>query len=198
MSRLAWPLGALALALLSILVTQGTAARWDWQPSLAGSEPWRAWTGALVHWSRLHLAMNLLALAGLGWLGWRARAGCRAAIAWLVLAWPLTQLGLLLVPGLRHYGGLSGVLHAGVAVLVGQLWCHGARRERAVAAALGAGLLAKLISEAPWQGVTQAVPGWDFALAPGAHLSGAVAGALAALACLRRSPRTGQGPTGRA
>ena len=32
------------------------------------------------------------------------------------VAWPLTHLSLLARPEVMHYGGLSGVLHAGVAV----------------------------------------------------------------------------------
>jgi len=39
----------------------------------------------------------------------------------------------------------------------------------------------KLLSEAPWRGATQAVVGWDFALAPMAHVSGAASGLLCAL-----------------
>jgi hypothetical protein len=50
---------------------------------------------------------------------------------------------------------------------------------------LALGLLLKLGAEAPWVGATRAVPGWDFALAPGAHLSGAVAGLACALLCGR-------------
>ena len=48
---------------------------------------------------------------------WRA---CRCHRAGLGLARPLTQLGLLMRPDLLHYGGLSGVLHAGVAAAA--LW----------------------------------------------------------------------------
>jgi len=63
-------------------------------------------------------------------VGWRARAPRAAAFAWFV-AWPLTHL-LMAVPdsahlaqSLQHYGGLSGVLHAGVVVLgLALAWTH--------------------------------------------------------------------------
>ncbi len=72
-----------------------------------------------MHWSLLHLGANLAGVAVLAALGWVARLPCAAALAWGA-AWPLTQLGLALRPELTHYGGLSGVLHAGVAVAA--LW----------------------------------------------------------------------------
>ncbi|MBQ0943276.1 rhomboid family intramembrane serine protease [Ideonella sp. 4Y16] len=180
MNRWAWPGVALALALLAGALWGADRARWDWQPALAAAQPWRAFTAAGVHWSPMHLAMNLGATALLAWLGWRAGAGPREALAW-ALAWPLTQLGLLMQPTLLHFGGLSGVLHAGVAVLIWRLVRHSHPRERAIGLALAAGLLLKLALEAPWRGATRAVEGWDFALAPGAHASGALAGAVAAL-----------------
>ncbi|MBQ0959111.1 rhombosortase [Ideonella sp. 4Y11] len=180
MTRWAWPAVALALAVLAGALWGADSARWDWQPALAASQPWRAWTGAGVHWSPTHLAMNLGATALLAWLGWRAGAGPREALAW-ALAWPLTQLGLLLQPTLLHFGGLSGVLHAGVAVLIWRLLRSRDTRELAIGAGLAAGLLAKLLLEAPWRSATRAVEGWDFALAPGAHASGALAGAAMAL-----------------
>jgi hypothetical protein len=49
--------------------------------------------------------------------------------AW-VCAWPLTQLGLLMRPDLSHYGGLSGVLHAGAAIVALHLVWRGARARR--------------------------------------------------------------------
>jgi rhomboid family GlyGly-CTERM serine protease len=151
----------------------------DWQPALAASQPWRWWTAAWVHLSPMHLAANLLGTALLAALGWAARCGGRDCAAWL-LAWPLTHLGLLLQPALAHYGGLSGVLHAGVVVAAIGL----ARRERQARRALGLALLAgvavKLLFEQPWQGPLRVLPGWDFAVAAAAHLSGACAGALCA------------------
>lgn len=153
-----------------------------WQPELAFRQPWRLVTAAWVHLSPQHLAGNLAATAVVAAFGVAAGCGRRAATAW-ALAWPLTQLGLLAQPGLAHYGGLSGVLHAAVAITVWQL-LRGARgSRRAIGAAVGAMLLAKLLLEAPWQGPLHQVPGWDIAIAPAAHASGALAGWLCALAC---------------
>ena len=150
----------------------------DWQPSLVWSEPWRAFSAALVHYSTLHLAANLAGALLVGALGHVAGVPPRSVAAWLV-AWPLTQLGLLLQPELLHYGGLSGVLHAGVAVVVLHLVVAGTRVQRRIAWLLGAGLVVKVLAETPWQGPPlRQSPGWDIAIAPFAHATGALAGAL--------------------
>jgi rhomboid family GlyGly-CTERM serine protease len=163
----------------------------DWQPALAFSEPWRMVSAAWVHWSARHLAMNLAGCALIALLGWRAQAGVPAVRAW-VLAWPLSQLGLLAQPALKHYGGLSGVLHSAAAILGCHLLARGAdRRARAIGALLVVGLAAKVLSEAPWGDATRRIDGWDFLLAPAAHASGVVAGLLAwALIGRARADRT--------
>ena len=153
-----------------------------WQPELALAQPWRSVSAAWVHFSPLHLGANLLGTALVAALGIAAGCGRRAALAW-ALAWPITHIALLAQPALQQYGGLSGVLHAGVAVAGWQLLRGDHGRRRAIGAALLAGLLAKLLLEAPWQGPLRQVPGWDIAIAPLAHASGAAAGWLCALAC---------------
>ena len=153
-----------------------------WQPELAFTQPWRWVSAAWVHLSALHLAANLLGTALVAALGRAAGCGGRAALAW-ALAWPLTQGGLLAQPALQQYGGLSGVLHAAVAVAAWQVLRAERGRRRAIGGALLAGLLVKLLLEAPWQGPLRQVPGWDLLIAPGAHASGAAAGLLCALAC---------------
>jgi rhomboid family GlyGly-CTERM serine protease len=155
----------------------------DWQPALAWRQPWRFFSAAWVHWSGQHLAANLAGCAALALLGHTARLPPRAALAWL-LAWPLTQAGLLrLQPDLLHYGGLSGWLHAGVAVAVIALLARPGR-ERLIGLAIAAGLIVKLGLEQPLGPPLRAVAGWDILLAPAAHLSGALAGAISALLCL--------------
>lgn len=184
----AWPALAALLALLAWLLLSAHSATWDWQPALAWREPWRWWSAAGVHWSGAHLAMNLAGCAVLALLGWRAGLGPRATLAW-ALAWPLTQLGLLLQPALLHYGGLSGVLHAGVAIVAWHLLNHERGLRRAIGGLLAVGLLAKVIAESPWGAATRTLPGWDFAVAPLAHASGALAGlGCAALLDRRRVP----------
>jgi rhomboid family GlyGly-CTERM serine protease len=160
-------------------------ARWDWQPALALSEPWRWWTAAFVHWSRLHLLANGAGLLVVVALGWAARLPADAAVAWFV-AWPLTQLGLLLRPELAHFGGLSGVLHAGVAVAGWHVLRHGVGHRRSIGIALAAGLLVKLLGEQPWGPVLHHPPDWDIAVAPLAHATGAVFGVLCAALFDRR------------
>jgi rhomboid family GlyGly-CTERM serine protease len=149
---------------------------WDWQPGLAFSQPWRWWSAAWVHWGDIHLRMNLAACALLGWLGWRARLGPGAALAW-GLAWPLSSLALLAQPSLLHYGGLSAVLHAGVVIVAWALILRPGR-DRWLGALMAAGLMLKLITEQPWAHTLQPLPEAGFSLAPGAHVAGVAAGLL--------------------
>lgn len=155
--------------------------RLDWQPASWATEPWRAFTAPFVHFSLQHLLANLAGCAVLALFGWAARLPNRAALAW-ALAWPLTQWGLLIEPALLHFGGLSGVLHAGVAVGVVELLLRPSRdRERWIGLGIGIGLIAKLLLEHPLGAPTQQVEGWDIAIAPLSHLTGALGGTLCAL-----------------
>lgn len=179
----------LVLALGAGLAWPWATAPIDWQPALFVSEPWRAFSAAFVHWSVQHLLANLAGCAVLAFVGAAARLPKRAAVSWLI-AWPLTQIGLLMRPDLLHFGGLSGVLHAGVAVLVVELLRRGGR-DRTLGLAIGIGLLVKLLLEQPLGAPLRHVAGWDIAIAPLSHLSGAVAGALSALAVGWRQQRPG-------
>ena len=169
------------LMLGSLLAWPADRARWGWQPELAFSQLWRAWSAAFVHYSGLHLTANLAGALLVGALGWAARVPVRSVVAWAV-AWPLTQFGLLVQPALLHYGGLSGVLHAGVAVVSIHLLFEGTRTQRRVAGATLLIVLLKVLSEAPWAGPLSHPAGWDIAVAPMAHASGLVAGVLTAAA----------------
>lgn len=163
------------------------AAGLDWQPARALAEPWRAWTGAFVHWSPLHLGANLAGCAVLAAFGLAARVPPRATAAW-ALAWPLTHALLGLQPALVHYGGLSGVLHAGVAVAALSTW-GGSPAHRRIGGLVLAGLALKLLLERPWAGPLAHHAGWDIAVAPLAHVSGALCGlACAALCRVGRRP----------
>ncbi len=160
----------------------------DWQPELAAAEPWRAFSGAFVHWSTAHLLANLLGAAVVAALGLAARLPLPATLAWAA-AWPLTQAGLLLQPALAHYGGLSGVLHAGVAVAALWLVVRDIGTRRLLGAAIGAGLLIKIFLEEPWGPPLRAPAGllsggWDIATAPLAHATGAAAGVVCAALAL--------------
>jgi membrane associated rhomboid family serine protease len=69
-----WPALAGMLAVASVLAWWSPATLIDWQPQLAGSQPWRAWTAAFVHWSGLHLAGNLAGIAVVG--AWASLPAC--------------------------------------------------------------------------------------------------------------------------
>jgi rhomboid family GlyGly-CTERM serine protease len=181
--------GGRAWVALAVLMLAGSLAAWplpsaliDWQPDRAFGEPWRLFSAAFVHWSEGHLAANAGAAVVVAALGVVARLPVPAAGAWLA-AWPLTHLGLLARPELAHYGGLSGVLHAGVAVAVTWLVVQERGARRAVGAMVALGLVVKLVLERPFGPVLQMAPGWDIALAPVAHATGTIAGfACAAVA----------------
>ena len=136
----------------------------------------------MVHYSAAHLMANLAGAALIGLLGGAARITLPMAGAWAA-AWPLTHLGLLAEPQLAHYGGLSGVLHAAVAVVAVHLMRGSATLPRRVGWALLAGLSIKVLSESPWK-----APSFDLALgiwvAPVAHACGALSGAACALAAV--------------
>jgi rhomboid family GlyGly-CTERM serine protease len=183
-----------ALAALSLLAWPLSHGTLDWRPALVVAEPWRAVTAAFVHWTPMHLGANLAGCAVLALLGWRARLGPREALAALI-ALPLTQLGLLLRPGLLAYAGLSGVLHALATIAVLTLLGR-TGRERFVGVAVALGLGIKLALEDPLGPVLRVTAGFDFPVAPFAHLTGAIAGAIGwglTMRSISRSPRTPHG-----
>ncbi|MBI3382920.1 MAG: rhomboid family intramembrane serine protease [Aquabacterium sp.] len=140
---------------------------------------WVFWTSAWLHGSSAHLSRNLMALALLAVLGASARMPPRAALAWL-LAWPLTQMGML-QQALHTYIGLSGVLHAGFTVVALHHLTHPIqmdRHQRILGLILLAGLIFKILMENPWQHTLIRPAGSDINVAPWAHLSGAAAGAV--------------------
>lgn len=190
----AWLALALLLALGSALAHGRPAAALDWQPALALAEPWRALSAAFVHYSALHLLGNAAGLALTAAYGWAARVPPRIALAWLA-AWPLTQLGLLAQPALAHYGGLSGVVHAGVAIVtlhvivVGHRWIGGTVLVM---------LIVKLATESPFGAPLRQVAGWDIALAPLAHATGVAAGLLCGALAEAGARRGAAGPRGAA
>ena len=192
---LAWVgLAGLLAGGVGLVALAGAPLALDWQPGHAAAEPWRAWSAVFVHFSERHLAANLAGAALVGALGWAARLPPRAAVAWAV-AWPLTQLGLLLRPGLLHYGGLSGVLHAGVAVVALHLLVAARGPRRLIGGGLLAALALKVLAEAPWAVTLVRPPGWDIDVAPLAHATGLLAGlaaaALAELLARRCASRPG-------
>jgi rhomboid family GlyGly-CTERM serine protease len=178
------------LALAALLAWWVDSARIDWQPQLAWPQVWRWWSAAFVHLSLMHLLANLLATALVAAYGWAARVPRDVAWAW-VAAWPFTHVVLWAKPELSHYGGLSGVLHAGVAAATVWLVMRGQGAPRTVGWLMLIGQGVKLLVEEPWGAALHAPTELDVAVAPLAHASGSIAGALftAALLWLTRPTR---------
>ena len=192
----AWVALAILMAAGAVIVhLAADPATVEWQPGRWLDQPWRWWTAAFVHLSPAHFAVNLLATALLAAFGAAGDVPWRTTVAWAA-AWPLTQLGLLSMPALQHYGGLSGLLHAGAGAAAVFLAVSGRGRQRAVGFAVLGLLGAKVLSETPWRAAVQASPHWDIPVAPIAHLTGAMAGVLcsAAAEVLHRRDRPVRGP----
>lgn len=157
------------------------------RPDVGIAQPaWVWWSTTWLHGSQPHLLRNLAGLGLVALLGWLIRPTRPTALAaWL--AWPLTQLGMLMQPTLASYVGLSGVLHACVVVLAWQA-ATGPKPQpmprRALhptqlgAWALLIGLAAKVLMENPWGDALVASAASAINVAPWAHLSGCAAGVL--------------------
>lgn len=188
----AWAALAALLMAVSVLALWLPANLLDWQPERAFTEPWRAFTAAFVHWSDQHLLANLFAAAVVGAYGWAAQLPRAQALAWLC-AWPLSHLMLLVRPELAHYGGLSGMLHGGVAITCLYLLLRARGGRRVVGALVALGLVIKLAGETPWGPALQHPEEWDIAVAPLAHATGAAAGLLCGAVALWLTRRQGAG-----
>ncbi|HSV54660.1 MAG TPA: rhombosortase [Burkholderiaceae bacterium] len=175
-------------------------SRLSWDAARWPQRPWTLWTASLVHLSGSHLVANLLALAALAVLGAALHAQRSAALA-LFIAWPLGTASLMLWPGVAHYRGLSGLIHAAVLAL----WAHTAINSIAkpVSFVLLAGIGLKLMMEHAWSQPMAFDPDWGFNVVYAAHLGGAAAGAVCGLLCCglalgwrkaRRGQAAGQHP----
>lgn len=182
-ARYAWAAVAALLCLAALAGWPIEREKLDWQPGLAFSEPWRAITAVAVHYNGIHLAGALAGTLLTGALGVAANVPARIVWAWLV-AWPLTHFGLLIKPELLHYGGVSGVVHAGVAAVIVFLLIQPQRTQRLIGAAMLVGILIKVLGETPWGPALRHPEGWGIAVAPIAHATGALAGACCALVAL--------------
>lgn len=148
-----------------------------WRSAEWHQAPWTLWTSAWVHLNTPHLVGNQLALGALTAAGWWLRPTRVATLAW-ALSWPLMQMSLVMWPLIGYAVGLSGVLHAGVAVLAVHLLLGGPRALRPWGLLLAAGLLLKLWLEHGWSGPVVWDPGNQMSVVRAAHLSGAAWGAL--------------------
>lgn len=98
----------------------GTVDLFIWRADGWTRQPWTLWTSAWVHLNTPQLIINQMALGALTAFAWVIRPHWTSTVAWL-LVWPLAQGCLVLWPQIGYAVGLSGVLHAGVAVLAMQL-----------------------------------------------------------------------------
>lgn len=176
-----WSVVLLIATVTLVLALAGEQGR-EWgrydRTGLENGELWRLLTGHLVHLGFGHLWPNLLALVVIGSLF----EDVLRPLEWLVVAVVCAlaiDAGLYgLDPGVQWYVGLSGVLHGFVAC--GALLLL--RKRQAIGWMLAIGLGAKLAWE-HWAGpvpFTAASVGGPVIVA--AHLYGATAGALSALA----------------
>jgi len=134
-------------------------------------EPWRLWTGHLVHFGWGHAVANLFALLVPALLV--PRQDRMRLLALLLLMPPLLSLLLLMDPDLGQYRGASGLACA--------LWAWvglrlGVRREStSIGLMMLGGLLLKLGAEAALGGCFLVRPqGWQ--TLPAAHLWGSMLG----------------------
>lgn len=158
----AWPVAMQSLVLHPSQGCQQSPASW--------------WATAWVHGSEPHLWRNLAGVALIAAMGWTARVGPATTLAWL-LAWPLTHMGMLWRPELTSYVGLSGVLHAGAAIVaLHQIITPATPRARWPGWALLLGLCTKVVMENPWGAVLILSSASAIKVAPWAHFSGVLAG----------------------
>jgi rhomboid family GlyGly-CTERM serine protease len=152
-----------------------------WQANSWQQQPWQIWTGSLAHLSDPHLFVNLLALLCLAIIG--AHLGCgRDEVLAALIAWPLSNLGLLIWPQVQFYAGFSGLNHALAFVICAQsaMKFIVKREFSMIAFLLFWLLLVKIIFEAPWSEPLQADVSWGFTVVQAGHLTGMLAALTAA------------------
>jgi len=162
------------------------------EASLRAGQVWRLWTPALLHFSVLHLAFNLLWLWEFGRRIEDVQGRGRLLEGVLILA-PLSNVAQWLVGDGPMFGGLSGVVYGllGYLIVAGRLTGD---PRLTLQPALVVILLVFLVLFST--GVTSA---FGLNIANAAHWGGLIAGALWGLLRVRRvRPRAGGGPEWRA
>ena len=164
------------------------AAWMIWRAEDWDDRPWSLWTSAWVHMNTQHLISNQLAVGALAAMAWVLKPGLRASLAWL-LTWPVIPLVLPYWPHIGYYAGLSGLIHAAVAVagvylVAGRTTVPMARRWGGM---LLLGLVTKLLIERAWHWPVVWSDNLGISVVQASHLVGAVAGAVAAFAVLHQA-----------
>ncbi len=161
---------------------------WDltWRADNWLGRPWTLWTTAWVHLNTPHLIGNQLAVGALAAMAWLLRLGFRTGVAWFV-AWPLLPLALLWWPQIGYFAGLSGLVHAAVAVVgVHLVWgdCP-VRKAPRWGGILLTGLCLKLAIERAWHWPVVWDDAANMSVVQAAHLVGGGLGALLSWGQLR-------------
>lgn len=154
-------------------------ARLVWRAETWWAQPWTLWSSAWVHLNTPQLILNQFALGALTACAWVLRPPLSATVAWLA-AWPLAQASLPLWPHIGYAAGLSGVLHAGVAVLAVVLLarCIVVPKARRWGALLLTALLVKLWMEQAWSHPVAWDSGSEVSVVQALHLTSALWGLL--------------------
>jgi rhomboid family GlyGly-CTERM serine protease len=146
-------------------------------PAAWWGQPWRLWTGHLVHFGAAHLRGDLIAFVV--WAALLEQRDRRALARILFLATPVLSLALLAAhPRLNEYRGLSAIDCSLVVALIGQRGFANARFRWFGPACL-AGFALKCVYEMT-QGRALFAPdlGGGAKLLPMAHVLGAMLGAV--------------------
>ena len=164
------------------------AAWMIWRADDWDDRPWSLWSSAWVHMNTQHLISNQLAVGALAAMAWVLKPGLRASLAWL-LTWPVIPLVLPYWPHIGYYAGLSGLIHAAVAVVgvylvAGRTTVPMARRWGGM---LLLGLVTKLLIERAWHWPVVWSDNLGISVVQASHLVGAVAGMVAAFAVLHQA-----------
>jgi rhomboid family GlyGly-CTERM serine protease len=186
-------LAALAGAALILLLQAVPAALplLEYRRDLLATEPWRLFTGHLVHLNWTHAAVNASAWLLLAWLA-APQVGAKRQLACLALGAASVSLGLAAFhPAIGWYRGASGMLHAlffaDAAAAAGASMRSRPPRGATLALALLAGGWVKVLVEQPGAGATPYAEWLGATTVPQAHLLGAVAGTALGLVLAMRS-----------
>uniref|UniRef100_A0A486XQI2 Membrane protein, Rhomboid family n=1 Tax=Rheinheimera sp. BAL341 TaxID=1708203 RepID=A0A486XQI2_9GAMM len=169
----------LSAAILLLALLPETVQSWLLyeRNALVQGQIWRAFSAHLLHSNHWHLLMNIAGLLLVmllhgGYYHWRS-----LLLLWLLCAGSISSMLYLFSPQIHVYVGLSGLLHAMLAM--------GAIKDIQLKQRSGilllAGLLAKVLWE-QWQGPDPALAELiNASVATDAHLYGVFSGAVVAL-----------------
>lgn len=181
-----FPAGTLLLAsaaALATLIPLLSRILIDAREAVDRLEPWRPWTGHLVHGTVAHLALNLAAFVPLGLLRERRRGTTGFLLECAAIAACVAAGIRLFHPSWTTYCGLSGVVYGLLALVL--LEGPSTRSARAVCWGAAALLAIKSVSEyhgGGWLAEGAALEGLlGVVFLPASHCAGLAAGAAITL-----------------